>query len=113
MPRTKYTYNFKEKIVKEVMETGNMTLVARKHELSPTTIQQWVNNFKKYGVVSKKNAKINTTPSKSVLSNNNVYSKLEKENDMLKKLLGEKELDNLILKDLVKKTNPHSLKKLK
>ena len=112
MPKTRYTDDFKEKIVKEVLETGNMSLVARNHQISLTTVQQWVGNYKKYGSVSKKSTKIHTG-SNNVLSKNNDYLKLEKENDMLKKLLGEKELENLILKDLVKKTNPHLLKKLK
>ncbi|NUN88191.1 transposase, partial [Coprococcus comes] len=38
---------------------------------------------------------------------------LSNENDQLKKLLGEKDLEIAILRDLIKKKNPHLLKKLK
>lgn len=39
--------------------------------------------------------------------------KLSQENDHLKRLLGEKDLEIAILRDLVKKKNPHLLTKLK
>jgi transposase InsO family protein len=39
-------------------------------------------------------------------------SRVVTENDQLKKLLGEKELENQILRDLLKKTNPLALKRL-
>ena len=38
---------------------------------------------------------------------------LEEENDQLKKLLGEKDLEISILRDVLKKKNPHLLKRLK
>lgn len=33
-----YSDDFKEHVLKEVEETGNATLVARKHNIPPTTI---------------------------------------------------------------------------
>jgi hypothetical protein len=41
------------------------------------------------------------------------FKELETENDKLKGLLGEKDLEIAILRDLLKKTNPASLKRLK
>ena len=38
---------------------------------------------------------------------------LAQENDQLKRLLGEKDLEIAILRDLIKKKNPHLLKGLK
>ena len=38
--------------------------------------------------------------------NEKEYFKLEKENEQLKKILGEKDLEVAILRDLVKKKNP-------
>jgi transposase len=38
---------------------------------------------------------------------------LSQENEQLKKMLGDKELEIAILKDLIKKKNPHLLTKLK
>ncbi|AZR73643.1 hypothetical protein BBF96_09735 [Anoxybacter fermentans] len=53
MPSSHYSDDFKEKIVKEIQETGNMTLVVKRREIAPTTIQQWLSNFNKYSVISK------------------------------------------------------------
>ena len=41
------------------------------------------------------------------------FKELETENDKLKNILGEKDLEIAILRDLLKKTNPASPKKLK
>ena len=107
-----YTMEFKEKVVNESLETGNVYLVARQYDIAPSTIHQWVAKYKKHGSVSTRNINSgNVIQSKAnyVL----VDSSQAKENEALKKLLGEKELEIQILKDLLKKTNPHLLTKLK
>lgn len=64
--------------------------MARRHEISPNTIQGWV--------------KRSRNPKQTIASNNLVASKeVEKENEQLKKILGEKDLEIAILKDLLKK----------
>lgn len=95
-----YSDEFKEQVIKEVEETGNATLVARNHGIPATTIYTWVKSKKK------SNSSISSRGPKSSNFNSNNYSKeIEKENDHLKKLLGEKDLEIAILKDLLKKTN--------
>lgn len=95
-----YSGEFKEQVLKEVEETGNATLVARNHGIPSTTIYTWVKNRKKPSSI------ISSRGLKSSNFNSNNYSKeIEKENDQLKKLLGEKDLEIAILKDLLKKTN--------
>ena len=92
-----YSDEFKEQMLKEVAETGNVTLVARNHGIPSTTINTWI---------KKKSNNISARGPQSSNFNSGNYSKeVEKENEKLKKLLGEKDLEIAILKDLFKKTN--------
>ena len=94
--QNRYSAEYKQQIVKEVMETGNATLVARKHDLVAGTVTRWVRESKQS----------NNPIVSSNYSNNKDSNSLSKENDQLKKLLGEKDLEIAILRDLLKKTNP-------
>jgi transposase len=90
-------------VIKEAIETGNKTAVARRYELAPNMLQRWVKEMEdgKYGDVDL----ATVTPFES--------KALAQENDQLKRLLGEKDLEIAILRDLIKKKNPHLLKGLK
>ena len=90
---TRYPEEFRNQIIKEVEEVGNATLVARKHDLVPGTVTRWVREVKQ---TNKTNNPLNIDYSTN--------SSLDKENEQLKKLLGEKDLEIAILKDLLKKT---------
>jgi transposase-like protein len=95
-----YSDEFKEQVLKEVEETGNVALVARNYSIPSTTINTWMkkikNNIKSSSSRGPKSRNFNSV---------NASKELEKENDTLKKLLGEKDLEIAILKDLLKKTN--------
>ena len=73
---------FKAKILKEITETGNIALVARTHGLKYQTVAGWVS--------SQRNA-----PAK----------KKATEAKQLERKLAYLELENRILKELLKKTN--------
>lgn len=107
MCRKRYTQEFKDQVIKEAMETGNSAIVARRYELSGSLVARWVRDFKngKYNANSSNNSNING------LAKENQH--LFRENEQLKKMLGDKELEIAILKDLIKKKNPHLLTKLK
>jgi len=92
---TRYSIEFKNQIIKEVEETGNATLVARKHDLVAGTVTRWVREAKKTNKPPTSNKYIDEKDNKT----------LSKENDQLKKLLGEKDLEIAILRDLIKKKN--------
>ena len=92
---TRYSEEFKNQIIKEAEEVGNATLVARKHDIVPGTVTRWVRE-------SKKSKKTNHPLNIDYSTN----SSLDKENEQLKKLLAEKDLEIAILKDLLKKTTP-------
>lgn len=103
MKRIKHSKDFKLQVIKEAQETGKITLVARRYELNPNMVSRWIREYKdgKFGDVD-------------VAVQTDLDSKeLSKENEKLKILLGEKDLEIAILRDLIKKKNPHLLKNLK
>jgi transposase len=100
MQRKRYSQEFKDQIVKESLEVGNAAIVARKNDLSANMVSRWVREHKNQNHVG-----IGAFPVRNVSYSQNAKA-LESENEKLKKLLGEKDLEIAILKDLVKKTNP-------
>lgn len=95
--RKNYTSEFKESIVKAAIETGNASLVARQHGIARELVYRWIRQSKETTKTPKANIK-------SSIDNSSIKT-LETENETLKKLLGEKDLEIAILKDLLKKTN--------
>lgn len=93
-----YSKELKEQLLREVDETGDMTLVARNHNIPVTTISTWVRKGKQSGGTSR-------GPKSENFNSVKASKEVEKENETLKKLLGEKDLEIAILKDLLKKTN--------
>ncbi|NRA46888.1 MAG: transposase [Oligoflexales bacterium] len=78
----KYDSELKSRIIREVAETGNMTAVARKHDITVSTVHTWVKNDK----------------NKETQGNKVNMKKMKKE-------LEELRTENQILKELLKKTN--------
>lgn len=104
MKRTRHPKEFKIQVSKEAIDTGNAAVVARRYELSSNMVNRWVKEYKE-GKFDLVNSTVNSTPLET--------KKLSQENDQLKKLLGEKDLEIAILRDLIKKKSPHLLKSLK
>lgn len=75
----RYTEEEKVEILREVESLGNVSLVAKKHGMPATTIQNWI-----------RKSLSQSSPSES---------------RRLKKRISELELQNSILKDLLKKTH--------
>lgn len=103
MKRTRYSNEFKIQAVKEAIETGKPSVVARRYDLNANMVGRWVREYKngKFG-----DADVTSAPDLNT-------KELSNENDQLKQLLGEKDLEIAVLRDLIKKKNPHLLKKLK
>lgn len=49
--KNQYSDEFKEQIIKECQETGNVALVARRHEIATTTIHTWLKKQRQSGSV--------------------------------------------------------------
>lgn len=90
MQRRRFTDEFKQQIIKEAKETRNCALVARNNDLSPSLVAKWVRET--------------DFPIPKGIPMTKEMKDLAKQNIMLKKLLAEKELENAILQDLLKKT---------
>ncbi|SDI31159.1 transposase [Alteribacillus bidgolensis] len=101
MKRHVYSNDFKLQVVKEALETGNKALVARRYELSKNLIYRWTKEYEQghFGQTSVDQVDY-VNP-----------QKMEQENTELKKLLGEKDIEIAVLRHLIKKKNPHLLKK--
>src|SRR5699024_1729970 len=103
MTRTKHSKEFKIQVVKEAMETGKTSVVARRYDLNANMVTRWIREYKDGKYCDGEMAAVPDIDSKQ----------LANENGQLKQLLGEKDLEIAILRDLVKKHNPPLLKKLK
>ncbi|EGL81411.1 transposase IS3/IS911 family protein [Caldalkalibacillus thermarum TA2.A1] len=103
MKRQRHSVEFKIQVVKEALEAGNKAAVARRYDIHPNLVHRWTKEYQdgKFGDVD-----ITAIPTLDAKA-------LSQENEQLKKLLGEKDLEIAILRDLLKKKNPHLLKKLK
>jgi transposase len=80
--KQKYSDEEKVKIVDEAKSSGNIAATAKRYSVSDVTIHGWIKKLNK------------SKPSKD----------LRQENKRLRQQLADKELENSILKDLVKKT---------
>ena len=78
-----FTEEFKEQILKEIKEVGNITLVCKKHEIKRTTVMNWLYKVKNKNKISEQ--------------------KITRE---LNKKIKDQELEIAVLKSLLKKTFP-------
>lgn len=102
MSKKKYSDEFKEQIIKECQEVQNVALVARRHDISSNTIHTWLRKMRKNGLVTA----LPKNKAQRVLEIEKRLENISKENNTLKKLLGEKELELAVLRDLRDKLNP-------
>ncbi|GAB4072892.1 transposase [Barrientosiimonas marina] len=103
MERQHYSNEFKVQVIQEAEEVGNKAAVARRYEITPNMLHRWQKQYHDGGFAGVD----------ADAASNQEVGELTKENDHLKQLLGDKDLEIAILRDLVKKKNPHLLKKLK
>lgn len=104
MKRKQFDLNFKKMIVQKGREIGNLTAVARQHELDPKMVIRWASQLKRKDLDqldgdSKRQAKFIPTAQD--------YAQLEIEFEKMKKLYAEQALEKEILRDLLKKKDPH------
>ncbi len=102
MKKRHYEQEFKEQIVRECQEVGNIALVARRHGISKNTVHGWVR-------ATRKNGSTVPLPRREKERFIEIEKRLEslgQENDQLKKIVAEKELELAILRELRDKVNP-------
>jgi transposase len=97
----KNSNELKKQVVKEALETGNSSLVARKFNLGPSLVARWVREQKPNPMKEMTKKALKQIPGLDV---DPKEAKIATEqNTQLKKLIGEKELEIEILRDLLKK----------
>jgi transposase-like protein len=102
MKRKCYNQEFKEQIVRECQEVGNTALVARRRGISKNTVHSWIKTIKRNGSVM-------PLPRNESQRLTEIEKRLEtvgKENDRLKRIVAEKELELAILRELRDIANP-------
>lgn len=102
MTRRRYTEEQKLAVVREAVETGNCAVVGRRHGIAENLVSRWVRQFRALG----ESAFTGSTSGGS--EDVRAYRALAFENERLKRLLGEKDLEIAVLKDLVKKRPANS-----
>lgn len=108
--RKDYTEEFKNQIILECQETGNNSLVARRHNIHISTLNGWLKRYRQTGSVSGTSIRTGDTDTRVLTTQLN---QVTEENDRLKRLMAEKDLKISILEDLMKKSNPLMPTKLK
>lgn len=96
--RSNQFVELKKRIVQEALEGGNAAYVARQHELSPKTVNRWVKEYR--DEVEVEMGKKDKNQTNSLIEEQDVKKQL----DQALKLLGKLQVENEILKDLLKKT---------
>lgn len=104
MERKRYDLDFKKMVVAKGEEIGNMTAVARQHDLDPKMVLRWARQLKRKDLEQLDGAALKCA---AFIPSAADYAALEKEHEKLKKLYAEQALEREILRDLLKKTNPH------
>jgi len=95
-----FTGDQKLKIAKEAVEAGNASLVGRRYNIHGTVVARWARAYEQHGEESLSNSKP-ASPKRETSD----YRSLVAGDERLKRLLGEKDLEIAILRDMVKKRN--------
>lgn len=102
MKRSHYTQEFKEQVLRECQEVGNVALVARRHNISPNTIHTWRHKVRKTGSL----APLSGDEAAQIRDLKGRLEKSSTENFRLKKIVAEKELQIAIMEELRDSQNP-------
>ena len=102
MKQKKYSDEFKQQIINECQEVGNVAMVARRHDVFPNTIHGWIRN-------NRKNGSVKRLPKQKDIRMTELERRIElisTENNQLKNIVIEKELELAVLRELRDQVNP-------
>ena len=102
MKKKRYDQEFKEQIIRECQEVGNTALVARRHGISKNTVHSWIQATRKNGSV----VPLPRNENGRLIEAEKRLETLGQENDRLKRIVAEKELELAILREIRDKVNP-------
>lgn len=109
MERRNFSAQFKQQIVRECAEIGNASLVARKHDLNANMVRRWIKQVNEAGgkLPGKAKGVVTHVTPEELHQLHQERDELASENEKMKKALGEQALEIAIMRDLLKKVNPH------
>ncbi|OBZ13791.1 transposase [Bacillus sp. FJAT-26390] len=96
MRRKRQSEAYKMKVVEEALQGGNFSHTARKHDLNPESVRVWVREYRDSLAVEKKEVAEGPIPEEDY----------ELKYNRAMKILGEKEVELEILRELLKMPNP-------
>ena len=102
MKKKRYNQEFKEQIIRECQEVGNTALVARRHGISKNTVHSWIQATRKNGSI----VSLPKNEGRRLIEVEKSLKTLGQENDRLKRIVAEKELELAILREIRDKVNP-------
>lgn len=100
MPGRQFTSEQKTKIAREAIEAGNASLVGRRYQIHGTVVARWAKTLQQHGDACFRQTRVASEPKPDAEAR-----ALAIENERLKRLLGEKDLEIAIIKDALKKTD--------
>jgi transposase len=98
--RSEYLERMKKQLVEEALSGGNASFVARKHGVDPNTLTKWIRQYR--DEVESEMSKKQVPKAQDPQVKETVDYK--KKYEQAVKLLGEKDVEIAILRDLLKKT---------
>lgn len=103
MPKKKIEIieDVKKKYVRMALETGNYTSASRKAGIARNTLSKWINEYED------EVRELMESEGTTTLSDEPTKDELMEKYEQAMKLLGEKELEVAMLKNLLKKTSLH------
>lgn len=102
MKKKHYDQEFKEQIIRECQEVGNAALVVRRHGLSKNTVHSWLQASRRNGSI----VPLPKNKEQRLIEVENRLETLGRENERLKRIVAEKELELAILRELRDMVNP-------
>ncbi|MDQ0188377.1 transposase [Alicyclobacillus cycloheptanicus] len=93
MERRNFSVQFKQQIVRECSETGNVSLVARKHDLNANMVRRWIKQVNGSAKSSPKTrGKVTHAAAEEMQALQAEQQQLIAENERMKKTMGEQAL---------------------
>ena len=102
MKKRDYTQEFKEQVLRECQEVGNVAVVARRHNISANTIHTWRRKVRQVGSTKP----LPADEAKRIRELEARLGKISTENDRLKRIVAEKELQITIMEEIRDSENP-------
>ena len=102
MKKRDYSQEFKEQVLRECQEVGNVAVVARRHNISANTIHTWRRKVRQVGSTKP----LPADEAKRVRELEARLGEISTENDRLKRIVAEKELQITIMEEVRDSGNP-------